>query len=465
MSDLKRLLKSSGIYFLGTALNKLLAFFMLPFYTKYLSPSDYGEYDLSLVYVNFFIGIFFIDIYVAIMKFLLDDSYKSIKNYKEKIIFAGFVVFVICLVFYVFGFYIFLTIFDVKFAILLIFLGVITYIHTIYGYICRAYNFSYVFVFSGLFSALIGAILTLIFLIYFKFGYVSLIYSSIISTIFAILIIDFNVKIFSKFRLGFGDFSFVKPMFFYSLPLVSLAFSYWFAEFYGKFCISKSISLAQNGYYAIALKFSALLLLFVQCFKMAWQEVNFSKILDKNMMSDYYTKAINEYIKFLFLGSSFLIIAIKIIFPYLIDIKYYEAFIYIPFCILIYVFIGIYEFLTNIINKINYNKYLPKICIIYLVINVFFITFFIDKIGIWAVIFGFILEYIVACLMIMFLIKKEFIIKIKFINILYFLLFLTTSYICYNLNFKFIFLNLVFLLVFVAFNYRNIFKKVNLFNR
>lgn len=431
---------------------------MLPLYTKYLSPSDYGEYDLSLVYVNLFIGICFIDIYIAVMKFLLDDSYKNIKNYKEKVLFAGFIVFLICLIFYIFSFYMFLNILNVKFMNSLIILGIIMYIHTIYSYICRAYGLNYIFVFSGVLSTIIGVILNLIFLIHFKLGYISLIYASIISIIFAILMMEINVKVFLKLRIGFGDFTFVKPMFYYSIPLISLAFSYWFAEFYGKFCIYKSIGLTENGYYAIALKFSMLLMLLINCFKMAWQEVNFSKILDQNLMGKYYTKAINEYIKFLLFGSSFLIIAIKIIFPFIVNSSYYEAFIYIPACLMVCICVGVYEFISNIINKINYNKYLPKISFIYLFINIIFVTFMVEKIGIFAIIFAFILEYIVACAMLIILIKKEFIIKIRFINILYILIFIITSYACYVSNLVFIAINFFFLVLFYAYVYKDILK-------
>lgn len=97
MSDLKKIVKSSGIYFLGSILSRLIAFFMLPIYTKYLSPAEFGEYDLSLVYMQFFISFFFLDIYIGIMKFLLDSNFSNIKNYKEKVLFSGFFIFFILL--------------------------------------------------------------------------------------------------------------------------------------------------------------------------------------------------------------------------------------------------------------------------------------------------------------------------------------------------------------------------------
>src|SRR5262245_37416915 len=45
-SDLSRFAKHSGIYAVGNALNRLGAFVLLPLYTRYLTPSEYGTLEL-----------------------------------------------------------------------------------------------------------------------------------------------------------------------------------------------------------------------------------------------------------------------------------------------------------------------------------------------------------------------------------------------------------------------------------
>ncbi|HBP87915.1 MAG TPA: hypothetical protein DD706_09485, partial [Nitrospiraceae bacterium] len=47
-SDMKRLFKHSSIYALGGIVNRAGAFILLPLYTSYLTPSEYGT--LELVY-------------------------------------------------------------------------------------------------------------------------------------------------------------------------------------------------------------------------------------------------------------------------------------------------------------------------------------------------------------------------------------------------------------------------------
>src|SRR5271166_2717345 len=46
LDELRRLLKHTGIYGAGTVLSKAVGFFMIPFYTHYLGPADYGTLEL-----------------------------------------------------------------------------------------------------------------------------------------------------------------------------------------------------------------------------------------------------------------------------------------------------------------------------------------------------------------------------------------------------------------------------------
>ncbi|MGH9557031.1 MAG: flippase [Terriglobales bacterium] len=69
ISDLKRLTKNSGIYAAGQILGKAVGFFMLPVYTRYLNPRDYGVLSL-LDTVMFFATIFAgMGVQTALMRF------------------------------------------------------------------------------------------------------------------------------------------------------------------------------------------------------------------------------------------------------------------------------------------------------------------------------------------------------------------------------------------------------------
>ena len=72
MKDFIKFIKSSGIYFFGNILTKLISFLLLPIYTKFINPTDYGTYDLMIAYITFFTSVLFLDIWSGIMRFMFD---------------------------------------------------------------------------------------------------------------------------------------------------------------------------------------------------------------------------------------------------------------------------------------------------------------------------------------------------------------------------------------------------------
>ena len=90
MKDSIRYIKTTGIYLIGNVLTKVISFFLLPIYTRYLPPADYGTYDLNIAYITFLSSILFLDIWGGIMRFMFDYKKAEEKAYAVK---AGMVIF------------------------------------------------------------------------------------------------------------------------------------------------------------------------------------------------------------------------------------------------------------------------------------------------------------------------------------------------------------------------------------
>lgn len=430
MSDLKRFIKSSGIYFLGSILSKLIAFFMLPIYTKYLSPAEFGEYDLNLVYMQFFTSFFFLDIYIGIMKFLLDSNLKETENYKEKVLFSGFFIFFISTLVYFLFFYLFMQIYDIKFKYIILCLGLSLILQSIYGYICRSYGKNSVFVISGVINSILYAITSFILLYKFNFGYEALFLGALFGNLVAILLMELSVKVIKKVKFALFDFTFFKKLFYYSLPLCLNSLSYWFAAVYGRSVIANKLSYADNGYYTIALKFAMIISLVAMCFKLGWQEVSFLKDLKKQNNSIFYSRACNEYLKFMLLSVAILLPVINIIFPFFINSAFNEALIYIPLTLLGAIVFGFSEFLMSIINTINKNKFLFIATASGAILNIILLYIFIYKFRVFAVAFSYIVCYALVCFIMVLVINRSFKLNIKVLNILFYLfILLIQSYI------------------------------------
>ena len=72
MKNFWKFVKTSGIYFVGTVLQKLITFFLLPIYTAYISPKDMGTYDAAIAYITFLCSVLFLDIWSGIMRFTFE---------------------------------------------------------------------------------------------------------------------------------------------------------------------------------------------------------------------------------------------------------------------------------------------------------------------------------------------------------------------------------------------------------
>ena len=69
-----RLFSTTIIYFIANFSTRILSFFLLPLYTKYLSPSDYGNIDLILTFAQFITPLITLNVTNAAFRFLIDEN-------------------------------------------------------------------------------------------------------------------------------------------------------------------------------------------------------------------------------------------------------------------------------------------------------------------------------------------------------------------------------------------------------
>ena len=88
----KKLAKNTGFIFIGNMGAKLMSFFMLPLYTQWLSPADYGMTDIINTYAMLLLNVVACDISDAIFIFPVGAEGKKIRYYFS----TGFFFQIIC---------------------------------------------------------------------------------------------------------------------------------------------------------------------------------------------------------------------------------------------------------------------------------------------------------------------------------------------------------------------------------
>lgn len=169
MSTIKRFIKSSGVYFLGSVLCKLVSFFLLPLYTGIISPTDMGQYDLSLAYMTFFMSLLFLDIGSAVLRFMMDyegmDKFKSVK--------VCYTIFTVSTALYIAAVLVLGLILKLDFLWLLIAVGFTQTLNLLYGNIARALGHSIYYATVGLIATVVSLTLNILLLTVAKLGYES----------------------------------------------------------------------------------------------------------------------------------------------------------------------------------------------------------------------------------------------------------------------------------------------------
>lgn len=331
MKDGKKLIKSSLVYLLGNVLTKVITFFMIPLYTKYIDAGDYGTYDSVIAIITFVCSVVFFDIGGAILRFMMENNTLEEKRIP---IYSGVLIFGCSLAVYLVLSCIVGLIVPIQYYALIIIYGIFYAFETMYGFVVRGQGKTTLYMVSGVISTLTYVSLNILFIIGLKWGYYALYVSQFIAFALRIVIFEIGTHTLINFNKGYVNRDLQKRMVKFALPYGVNAVAYWFLSSVNRIIITTFISAEANGYYSMSNKFSSIIVLFSSCFQLAWQELAYSK---KNNLDsstgNYYTKAIDLYLKIVMCASIMVIPLIKIgltIFPNFIDQQYATSIKLIP---------------------------------------------------------------------------------------------------------------------------------------
>lgn len=326
MSQQKVLLKNTLIYFCGSFGSKVLVFLLLPVYAKFLSQSDYGQFDLINTCIQLFYPIFTLMLDNAVYIFL----YNADSNEQDHVVTIVFRFLVIN--FLVFGIAFFITdyYFDIEYYSL-IFLWLITSsIFNVWMQISRGLRNNVLYSVASVVNTLIILITNIVGLVFLHQDYKILILSNIVSYTVCIFIIEFKLHIIERVRKTSLNTRLLKSMLKYSLPLIPNGLCWWALNASDRIMVSYYLGLNANGLYAMASKIPAILAVFNSIFSMAWTD-EILKFKSLKHAEKYANKMYNYFFEAIILFVSFLVITTKPIFKYIIAGNFYESYQYTYF--------------------------------------------------------------------------------------------------------------------------------------
>lgn len=368
-------IKSTGIFFVGSSLSKMIGFFLLPVYTSYISTEDYGYYDLSITYLTVLVELIYFDIWVSALRFMYDENEEKGKPIK-----AAGSIFLISTIIYLLLTLCVMYAVDIRYMPLIIIVGLLQAVTSFYTFISRGFRRNIDFSISGIICTTVAASLNILLIVYFNMDFSSLYYSLIIGYLCQILYLEIRVSVSRKIIHSKCDFSLVKKIFLYTLPLGLNAVAFWILNSFNRVAISRLLTLSDNGIYAVGQKFANMLAFAITCFTYAWQDFAFSQGNTKDS-GKFYTTACTAYFAFLGIAISMLMPIIKILFPILVHEQYSEAGYMIPISLMAAAMSGFSTFVGNIFYAIKNTKIIFISTVVSCVINLVCVYPFIKQWG------------------------------------------------------------------------------------
>ncbi|MGM0883314.1 MAG: lipopolysaccharide biosynthesis protein [Bacillota bacterium] len=378
MSEWKRFIKSSGIYFLGNMLSKLVYLFLLPLYTRYLIPEDYGYYDLTIAYLSVATSVLFLDIWNAVLRFMFD--YSKIEE-KYKVAYSGSVIFVGSIIVFLLLLLVINIFIDIKYFYYVMMYGVLTTLQSYYSSVIRGIGRNVVFAISGVVVSFVGAGFNVFLITQLHMDYSSIYLSGIISIAIQLIILEANMRLIQKFSYEHIDMKIVKRLFIYAAPLCINSLSFWLLTSYNRIAVGSFLSVYENGLYSIAGRISSILIMLSMCFSLAWQETAFSKKGTNEERGIFFSKALDLYLKTLIFSTILLLPMIWFAFPIIVDSTYADSKNYVPLYLVGTMLSILSGFLGSIFGNIMKTKIIFISTLIGALVNVVTIQFLMNIYG------------------------------------------------------------------------------------
>ena len=340
-SDILKVGKDTLIYGLGKSAEDLSKFLLLPIYTRYLTPADYGIISLVAVITGFFRIIFSLGTQSSVFRFYLESKEES----HSKIFYSGLTIIsiwssILYIIIYLFIDHISIFLFDTNVYKVHLLIGFATAIFiSLYNlpmFILRAENKPFAFISNNIVKVFLNVTIGIFIVVYLDRKSIGVLEINFLTSfLFTIYVLYPKIKN-TKFDISIST---MKAMLIFGFPLVLAGLGMVILNSSDRYFLKEYKLLNDVGIYSVGYFIGSGINIFINAFKSAWPQIMFN-YKEKDNSEIFYGSIFSYYI--FSMGIIWLIISIfcKEIVMIFSSNEYWGAYKIIPLISMSYVIYG-----------------------------------------------------------------------------------------------------------------------------
>jgi len=405
-----QVIKSSIIYLSSSILNKAIPFLLLPILTEYLSPDEYGVLSIFQLLISFstaFVGMnMSANISKNFFKYNKQQTSLMIGNILMILSLTTLIYFVITLGV---SFY-YQEIFSVpsNWVVIIPILSFMFMINTINLTILRNQEKAILFGIYEIANTAVNMGVTILLLLMYHYGWYSqAVGITIAYTLFFIISLLHMRK--NSFIILRYDRKEARKVMKLSIPLIPHVVGGIIISLSDRFFIERMVSLEMVGIYSVGYMFGMVVMLFTDAFIKSWSPWFYKMLPDAdNTKKIKIVKYSYLYILATFIIAFGISIFAKFIIPYVVDVRYAGAEIYVFWIAIGYAVHGVYKIFFPYLVHISKTSFLGVSTVIAAVLNLIFNYFLIKKCGAIGAAYATVLSFIISASLVFWYQNKHF---------------------------------------------------------
>ncbi|KHC90363.1 hypothetical protein Mc24_08384 [Thermotoga sp. Mc24] len=330
MRQYKKLAVNTFLFAIGNIGSQSIIFLMLPIFTRYMIPEDFGKLDVINTTVSLLAPILSLQIIEAVFRFTVEFR----KEQKSEDLLSSALLFSTIAIVFSLSLHPILTKISI-FSKYSTYFYAIFYL-TILGGIVRQYIRGIakikLYVTSDILYSIIFFTSNLILLVGLKLGVEAYLLSNILALLISSLFIIIFAGLHKQIRLKLNK-NLLKEMLIYSVPLIPNGIMWWIISAADRYIIAYFLGYESIGIYSVAAKFPGLLTVLYRIFFQAWQLSSIEEY-GKESYGVFFGRVFGVISSIMFLLSSLFFLIVKPFMNMFVGEAFVESWKYVPFLFL-----------------------------------------------------------------------------------------------------------------------------------